>query len=91
MIHNDQFSYDNATEPSMRDYREEPLFAQFADYVVLELANHRNCMGIDSRIFLIDLEQAGGGYQMALEWVSNRLTERQYLAYKGEYSVEETT
>lgn len=91
MSYANQHEYDNASEPDLSDYREEPMFAQFADYVVLELATYRNCMGIDSQIFLNDLELAGGGYQLAFEWVCERVTERQYLEFKEDQSVQETT
>jgi len=91
MIYANQHEYDNATEPELSDYREEPLFAQFAEYVVLELLAGRDSMGIDSLIFMIDLKLAKGGYQLALKWVSERLTESQYIEYKEEQSVKETT
>ena len=78
MTYANQFSYDNATEDSLIDYQDEPKFAEFAEYVTLELLRGRECQGIDGLIFLIDLELAGGGYQMALEWVCERVTERQY-------------
>ena len=78
MTYNNQFSYDNATEPSLSDYQDEPAFAEFAEVVTLELLRGRNCQGIDGLIFLIDLELAGGGYQLALEWVCDRVTEDQY-------------
>lgn len=81
MIHNNQFSYDNATEPELSDYQEEKKFAEFAEYVALELLAGRDCMGIDAQIFVIDLEFVCGGYQMDLEWVSGRVTEDQYRAW----------
>lgn len=81
MIHANQFDYDNAAEPELSDYQDEPAFADFAKYVTLELLEGRDWQGIDSQIFMIDLELAGGSYQMALEWVSERLTEKQYLEY----------
>lgn len=84
MIYNDQFEYDNATEPELSDYQDEPAFADFARYVTLELLRGRECQGIDGLMFLIDLELAGGGYQLALKWVCERLTERQYREYLKE-------
>lgn len=75
-----QFAYDNA-EADFRDYRDEKKFAKFAKYVTLELLAGRDCQDIDSQIFMIDLELAGGGYQMALERVSERVTEVQYRAW----------
>lgn len=78
MICANQFDYDNATEPSLSDYQDEPAFAELAEHVTLELLAGRDCQGIGSQIFMIDLELAGGGYQLALERVSERLTERQY-------------
>ncbi len=81
MIYNSQFAYDNSSEPSLSDYRDEPAFAEFAEYVTLELLAGRDCQGIDSQIFMIDLEIAGGGYQLAIEWVSERVTEDQYRAW----------
>lgn len=83
MTYNNQFEYDNAT-PELSDYRDEPAFSEFAEYVTLELLRGRECQGIDGLIFLIDLELAGGGYQMALERVSELLTEEQYFEYVEE-------
>jgi len=80
-MHANQFEYDNASEPSLSDYQEEKKFAKFSKYVTLELLAGCDCQGIDSQIFMIDLELAGGGYQMALEWVCERLTEKQYRAW----------
>ena len=80
MIYNSQHAYDNA-EPDFSDYREEKKFAKFAEYVTLELLRGRECQGIDSQIFMIDLECLGGGYQLALEWVSERFTEDRYRAW----------
>ena len=77
MIYANQFSYDNA-DPELSDYQEEKKFGEFAEYVALELLAVRDCVGIDAQIFMIDLELAGGGYKLALEWVSARLTEVQY-------------
>ena len=80
MIYNSQQEYDNA-EPDFSDYQDEKKFGDFAEYVALEMLRGRECQGIDGLIFLIDLELAGGGYQMALEWVCERLTEKQYRAW----------
>ena len=76
--------HNNATEPSLSDYKDDPAFAEFVEYVTLELLRGRECQGIDGLIFLIDLELATGDYQLALEWVSDRLTEKQYLEYLEE-------
>ncbi len=80
-MHANQYAYDNASEPELDDYSEEKKFADFVEHVALELLAGRDCMGIDSLIFMIDLKLAKGGYQLALEWVSGRLTERQYRAW----------
>ena len=80
MTYANQHAYDNA-EPDFGDYQEEKKFAEFSEVVTLELLRGRECMGIDGLIFLIDLELAGGGYQLALEWVSERVTEEQYRAW----------
>ena len=82
MIYNSQLAYDNA-EPDFIDYQEEKNFAKFAKYVTLELLRGRDCMGIDGLIFLIDLKLADGGYQMALEWVCDRVTEKQYREWSN--------
>ena len=78
MIYANQFEYDNASAPELSDYRESQEFAEFAEFVALELLAGRDCQGIDSQIFMIDLELAGGGYQIALEWVCERVTGNQY-------------
>ena len=78
MTYANQHAYDNATESELSGYQDEKKFAEFAEVVTLELLRGRECQGIDGLIFLIDLELAGGGYQLALEWVSARLTEAQY-------------
>lgn len=85
MTYANQHAYDNATEPSLSDYQDEPAFAEFAEYVTLELLRGRECQGIDGLIFLIDLEYMGGGYQMALEWVCDRVTEDQFKEWLGDY------
>lgn len=76
-MHANQFSYDNA-EPDFSDYQEEKKFGDFAEYVALELLAGRDCQDLSSEILMIDLECLGGGYQLALEWVSARVTEDQY-------------
>lgn len=81
MTYDNQFSYDQAAEPYLSDYQEEPLFADFAEYVTLELLNGRDWQNLNSQILMIDLECLGGGYQMALEWVCERITEDQYRAW----------
>lgn len=78
MTYANQHAYDNATEASLSDYQDEPMFAEFTECVTLELLSGRDCQGIDAQIFMIDLKLATGGYQLALEWVSERVTERDY-------------
>lgn len=78
MIYANQFEYDNAEEPCLGDYQEEPLFAEFAEYVTLELLEGRDWQNLSSKMLMIDLECLGGGYQMALEWVCERITENQF-------------
>lgn len=88
MIYISQHEYDNA-EPDFNDYQEEKKFGKFAEFVALELLAGRDCMGIDALIFMIDLElAAGGGYQMALEWICDRVTEDQYRSWLDDYSYE---
>lgn len=36
MSYANQHEYDNASEPDLSDYREEPMFAQFAERQYLE-------------------------------------------------------
>ena len=84
MTYANQFSYDNAAEPELSDYRESPEFAEFAEFVALELLSGRDCQGIDAQIFMIDLKLATGGFQLALEWVSERLTEAQYREWMND-------
>lgn len=81
MTYANQFACDQATEPYLSDYQEEPLFAEFCDHVTIELLNGRDCQGIDSQIFMIDLELAGGDYQLAIKWVSERLTEDKFKGW----------
>jgi len=80
MTYANQHAYDNATEPELSDYQEEKKFAEFAKFVTLELLNGSDWQNLSSEILMIDLECLGGGYQMALEWVCARLTERDYRA-----------
>ena len=80
MIYNSQHEYDNA-EPEFDDYQDDPAFAEFTKYVTLELLRGRDWQDLSSEILMIDLGLTGGGYQMAIAWVSARLTERQYLEY----------
>lgn len=91
MTYANQFDYDNATEPEISDYQDEPAFAQFAEYVTLELLAGRDWQNLSSELLMSDLECLGGGYQRALEWVCEDLTEKQYLEYLEEQSVEEAT
>ena len=84
MIHNNQHDYDNASEPDLSDYQDEPTFDEFAEYVTLELLNGRDWKDLSSEILMIDLEITGGGYQLALEWVCKRITHRRYLEYLEE-------
>ena len=78
MSYANQHEYDNASEPELSDYQEEKKFAKFAEAVTLELLGGRDWQNLSSEILLIDVEFLGGGYQMALEWVCERVTERQY-------------
>lgn len=81
MTYANQFEYDYASEPELSDYQDSPLFAEFAEYVTLELLNGGDWQNLSSEILMIDLDCLGGGYQMALEWVCSRVTERQYLEW----------
>lgn len=81
MTYANQFYYDNALPPDDRDYRDELMFADFIEDVTLKLLSGRDQYGIDAEILLIDLELAGGGYQLAFEWVCERVTEDQYRAW----------
>lgn len=78
MTYTSQFAYDNASAPELSDYQDSPLFADFAEYVTLELLNGRDWQNLSSEILMIDLDCLGGGYQMALEWVCERVTEDQF-------------
>lgn len=85
MTYANQHQYDNALEPSLSDYQDEPAFAEFAEYVTLELLAGRDCQGVDAQIFMIDLELSCGGYQFALALVSACLTECQYREWISDY------
>ena len=81
MTYANQHSYDNATEQELSDYRDSSEFADFCEYVALELLLGRDCQGIDAQIFTIDVELSGGGYQLAVEKLGEQLTEDQYLEW----------
>ena len=81
MMHANQLAYDHATEPDMSDYQDSPLFAEFAEYVTLELLSGRDWQNLSSEILLIDLASQGGGYLMATGWVCERLTEDQFKGW----------
>lgn len=85
MTYANQFDYDQVLEPELSDYRESPEFAEFAEYVTLELLNGRDWQNLSSEILMIDLECLGGGYQRALEWVCERVTERQFKEWLNDY------
>lgn len=78
MTYANQFDYDNASAPELSDYRDSPEFADFCEYVALELLSGRDCCGIDAQIFTIDVELSGGGYQLAVEKLGEQLTEDQF-------------
>lgn len=82
MTYANQFDYDNATEPDLSDYRDSPEFADFCEYVALELLSGRDCRGIDAQIFTIDVELSGGGYQLAVEKLGEKMTEDQYRDWR---------
>ena len=84
MTYTSQFDYDNATEPDLSGYQDEPAFAGFAEYVTLELLAGRDWQNLSSEILMIDLDCLGGGYKMALEWVIERLTEMQYREWMND-------
>ena len=81
MTFNNQQEYDNATEPPLSNYQDEPAFAEFAEYVTRELLAGRDWKNLSSELLMADLVYLGGGYQWALEWVCEDLTEKQYLEY----------
>ena len=85
MTYTSQFDYDHATELELSDYRESQEFAEFAEYVTLELLNGRDCQDLSGDILMIDLECLCGGYQMALEWVCQRVTEDQFKEWLSDY------
>lgn len=84
MTFSNQQEYDNATEPPLSNYQDEPAFAEFAEYVTRELLAGRDWQNLSSELLMIDLVYLGGGYQKALEWVCEDLTEKQYLEYLEE-------
>lgn len=81
MLYNNQFNYDNAMEPELSNYQDEPLFAKFVEYVTLELADGRDWQNLNSEVMLTYLKW---GYQAAYDWVYEQLTEKQYLEYLEE-------
>ena len=85
MTYANQHAYDNASAPELSDYRDEPAFAEFAEYVTLELLNGRDWQNLISDILMIDLECQGGGYLMAIEWVCKRLTEKHFRGWISDY------
>lgn len=78
MTYANQHAYDNATEPELDDYQEEKKFADFVEYVALELLAGRDCCGISSQIIMVELELNNAGFALAREIVSNSVTEKQY-------------
>ena len=78
MTYANQFDYDNATEPSLSNYRDELMFADFVEDVTLDLLKLIDRCGIDAEILMFDVEQENGGYQLASEMVESRVTEEQY-------------
>lgn len=85
MTYANQIEYDNATDAELSDYRESPEFAEFAEFVTLEILAGRDCMGIDAQIIMVGVRLARGGYQLALELVSEHLTERQFMEWLSDY------
>ena len=85
MTYTSQFDYDHATEPDLSDYRESQEFAEFAEYVTLELLAGRDWQDLISEILMIDLDCLGGGYQLALELVCERVTEDQFREWVSDY------
>lgn len=77
-VYNSQFSYDNAAEPELADYREEKKFSDFVEHVALELLAGRDCCGLSSKIIMVELELNNAGFGLAREIVSNSVTEKQY-------------
>lgn len=78
MTYANQFEYDHATEPDLDDYRDSPEFADFCEYVTLELLAGRDCCGISSKIIMVELELNNAGFGLAREIVSNDVTEDQF-------------
>ena len=85
MTYNNQFNYDNAMEPELSDYQDDPMFADFVAYVANELMEGRDWKNLSSENLMFDLECLGGGYHMALELVSDKVTEKQYREWLEEY------
>ena len=85
MTYANQFDYDSAAEPELSDYRESQEFAEFAEFVALELLSGRDWQNLSSDILMIDLECLGGGYLMAIEWVCDRVTEYQCMEWLSDY------
>lgn len=83
MIYASQYQYDNATPPDASDYRDDSEFAEFVEYVAHELLEGNDYKNLSSEIFTIDLELLGGDHEMALEWVCERVTEKQYREWLG--------
>ena len=79
-----QRAYDDMNEPEYHDFDSDPLFADFVEFVTLELLAGRDWQNLSSEILMIDLELVDGEYQFALEWVFDRVTEKQYLEYLEE-------
>lgn len=81
MTYANQHDYDNATEPELSDYRDSPEFADFCEYVALELLAGRDCCGISSKIVMVELELNNAGFGLAREIVSNDVTEDQFRGW----------
>lgn len=84
-MHANQFEYDNAVEPELSDYRDEPAFTDFVEDVTLDLLKRIDRCGIDAEILMFDVEQENGGYQLASEMVESRVTEEQYREWLNDY------
>ena len=80
-----QRAYDDMNEPEYYDFDNDPMFLEFVEYVTLKLLSGENQYGIDSEILLIDLELQQGGYQLASEIVSDRVTDRDYREWLSDY------
>ena len=81
MTYANQFDYDHASAPELSDYQDSPLFAEFCEYVTIELLAGRDCASMDSQVMVADLELNQKGFQWALDVVSERLNEKQFLEY----------